>query len=273
MDRNNQYVHTKIEKIIEHNESTRSFVLEDMFTSEPGQFGMVWLPGVDEKPISLSARNRITVRKVGPFTEKLFEKKEGQYLDVRGPYGRGFPQMGFSTLIGGGCGIPPLVYLFSKSGTPAQSFVLAGKNKDELLFLDEIIKIAEQSTHYQGHNIVAVTDDGSYGKKGFAADANIPEGSIYNLCGPEIMMKTVAEKLTAPVKEGGYETDPSKIYLSMERYMKCAVGICGSCSFSGKRVCADGPVFQYDEISSLPHFNEFARSRTGEITELKELRK
>ena len=76
--------HVKLEKIIEHSEDIRSFILDANFQSQPGQFTMVWLPGVDEKPISLSAPNMITVKKVGSFTEKLFEKKQGNYLDIRG---------------------------------------------------------------------------------------------------------------------------------------------------------------------------------------------
>jgi len=263
----NQFVHSKIEDIIEHKEDVRSFVLEDLFDSEPGQFAMVWLPGVDEKPISLSAKNRITIRKVGPATEKMFEKKKGDYLDIRGPYGNGFPQFGFSTLIGGGCGIPPLAYLFSKRSVPGLSFVLAGKNKEELLFLDEIIDIADNDRHHRNNNIVAITDDGSYGDKGYAVDADIPEGSKYSICGPETMMKSVADKL---VEEG---VAAENIYLIMERYMKCAVGICGNCSFDGYRVCSDGPVFRYDTVKDLPHFNDFGRTRTGEINSLKEIRK
>ena len=108
--------------------------------------------------------------------------------------------------------------------------------------------------------IVAVTNDGSYGTKGIVTDAKLPiNDKNYYICGPEKMMKAVADKL---ISEG---VKPDKIYLSMERYMKCAVGICGNCSFSGYRVCADGPVFRYDKIKDLPHFCQFKRTRTGEL--------
>lgn len=282
MRKRNQYVHTCIEDIIEHKDDVRSFILVDPFSnSYAGQFAMVWLPGVNEKPISFSAPHMITVRKVGPWSEKLFEKKKGQYLDIRGPYGNGFPLIGSSTLIGGGCGIPPLFYMFANSKIRGLSFVLAGKTKEELLFLDRIVRKAEESKHYPGGKVIAVTDDGSYGEKGVAAEADIPRShGNYLLCGPEIMMKTVAERLVnkgVRSSDGEGEKwekiDASRIYLSMERYMKCGVGICGNCSFSGERVCADGPVFRYDQISSLPHFNEFGRSRTGEIVDLEKLRK
>lgn len=259
----NQYHHVKIEEIIGHSEDIRSFVFDTSLDSNPGQFVMVWLPSVNEKPFSLSAKNRITVKKVGPFTEKLFEKKGG-YLDIRGPYGNGFPNISLNTAIGGGMGIAPLTHLLSSKYPLTTGFVLAGKTKKDLVFLEEIIKDFEHShiTKYSSENIITVTEDGSYGVKGLATDVDIPESEHnYYICGPEIMMQKVAEKLV----NGNVKAE--RIYLSMERYMKCAVGICGNCSFSGYRVCADGPVFRYDKIRDLPHLNKFWRTRTGELKE------
>jgi dihydroorotate dehydrogenase electron transfer subunit len=237
---------------------------------------MVWLPGIDEKPISLSLNNEITVKKVGPFTEKLFEKKQGDYLDIRGPYGNSFPgsNRGFITFIGGGCGMAPIVYSFLRYQnffTPRAQhlLILAGKNKSDILFLDRIKQEYNRSPSFGKESadfnfkkdITIVTEDGSLGKKGLVTDIDIPETMDYHICGPEIMMAKVAEKL---VHQGA---EPSRIYLSMERYMKCAVGICGNCSFDGYRVCADGPVFSYDKVKDLPHFNKLHRTRTGELIE------
>lgn len=260
-NRRNQYVHATIENIIEHSETMRSFVLDELFYSKPGQFAMVWLPGIDEKPISLSRQNTITVKQVGPWTKKLFEKSEGQYLDIRGPYGNGFPspQMRPYTLIGGGCGIAPLFYFFANSEICPQSFVLAGKSKKDLIFLDDLEDMIKEQIGLKTE-IITATEDGSHGVKGLATDAEIPKwGGNYYLCGPEIMMKKVAEKLV------NIGAQPEDIFLSIERYMKCAVGVCGNCSFSGYRVCADGPVFRYDKIKDLPHFNRYHRTKTGEL--------
>ena len=258
----NQYYHAHIEEIIEHSEDIRSFVLDIDFEFKPGQFAMVWLPGVDEKPFSLSGRSRITVKKVGPFTERLFEKKK-DYLDIRGPYGNGFPiDIASNTAIGGGMGIAPLIPLlgFGFPGPNITNFVLAGKNKKDLIFLEDIIKTFEEFSALNPENIIGVTEDGSYGKKGLVTDVDIPKSERnYYICGPEIMMKKVAEKLV----NKGVRSD--NIYLSLERYMKCVVGICGNCSFSGYSVCTDGPVFRYDKIRDLPHFNKFNRTRTGEL--------
>ncbi len=257
----NNYHHTKITKIDEHNEDYRSFTLDTILDSKAGQFVMVCLPGVDEKPFSLSAPNRITVKKVGPFTEKFFEKKEGDSLGIRGPYGNGFPSSYLNTAIGGGCGIAPLMHLVSGGSTPqVTKFVLAGKTKSELLFLEDITKALENNRSYEKTEIITVTDDGSHGTKGVASDLVLPKSEHnYFICGPEVMMQKVAEKLVAT------EVDPSKIFLSLERYMKCAVGLCGNCLVSGYRVCADGPVFGYDTVKDLRHFNKYERTRTGEL--------
>ncbi len=258
MDIRNQYMHTKISRVVEHNDNLRTFIFEDGLDSIPGQFAMVWLPGIDEKPISLSGISQITVRKVGPFTEKLFEKKEGDYLDIRGPYGNGFPQTGGNIIIGGGCGIAPLLGIILDKKTSVSKIILAGKTKSDIPFLEEIIK--KTDSELPRDSVVITTDDGSYGTKGLVTDINIPVlDHNYFICGPEIMMKKVAEKLMAE------NMNPRSIYLSLERYMKCAIGLCGNCSFGGYRVCADGPVFRYDQIKDLPHFSEMHRTRTGEL--------
>jgi dihydroorotate dehydrogenase electron transfer subunit len=251
----NQYHHTKIESIIEHSDNVRSFIFDEHLKSKPGQFAMVWLPGVDEKPISLSAPNRITVKKIGPFTEKLFEKAAGSYLDIRGPYGNGFPDVVLNTAIGGGVGIAPLAHFLGQNYPSVNRFVIAGKTESDLIFLDDLIQ------KYGTDNVTAATEDGSYGEKGLITDIDIPKSDHnYFICGPEIMMKKVAEKLV------GDGAAPSRIYLSLERYMKCGGGVCRSCSVSGLSVCSDGPVFRYDKIKDLPHFKEgYHRTRTGEL--------
>jgi len=249
------YNHVKIERIEEHSEDIRSFVFNPVFNnSKPGQFVMVWLPGIDEKPFSLSDKGRITVRRIGEFTEELFKKNDG-YLDIRGPYGNCFPNdVRDNVAIGGGCGVAPLMSLMN---VPFVSdFVLAGKTEDELIFLNDIERKL-------GENIVCVTEDGSCGLEGVVTDVKIPRTeNNYYVCGPEKMMKAIGEKL---VKEG---VEEDKIYLMIERYMKCAVGLCGNCSFDGYRVCVDGPVFRYDVVRDLSHFGELRRNRTGKLVEI-----
>ncbi|MDO9399636.1 MAG: dihydroorotate dehydrogenase electron transfer subunit [bacterium] len=248
----NQYHHIKIKKIINHNENLKSFVFDYCFDFIAGQFVMVWLPGIDEKPISLSSDNMITVKKLGVFTQGLFKKKEGDYLDIRGPYGNGFPDSKSCILIGGGCGIAPLLNLVFKKNSKVSTFIMGGRTKSDFIFLDKLKKSVK--------NIIIATQDGSCGIKGLITDVNIPKTKKnYYICGPEIMMKAVAEKLI------NLGINQEQIYLSLERYMKCGIGICGSCSCSGYRICADGPIFRYDKIKNLSHFNKAGRTRTGEL--------
>lgn len=278
----NGYEYVGITETIEHNENLKSFRIDKDMYPQPGQFAMIWLPeyqeehkfincdgeevveACNEKPISFSNYDEFTVRKVGHFTDELFKKEKGDKMHVRGPFGNNFDQgtthnSEYKVLIGGGCGIAPMLFDLVYDCSTAKA-VFAADSKKSIPYLENLVK--ENS-----EDLVIVTEDGSYGEKGLITDIEIPKvaNARYHICGPEIMMKFTAEKL---VKEGVKE---DKIYLSMERYMKCAVGICGNCAFDGYRVCADGPVFQYSKIGRLPHFNKFGRSRTGELLPLKVL--
>ena len=245
-----------ITEIIEHNENNRTFMLDDSLFPNPGQFSMVWIPEFnDEKPFSFSGRNHITVRKVGPFTEKMFTLKPGDTLYLRGPYGNHFPKDQIGSIVGGGCGIAPLYFLFEEGKRDMTSVVLAGKTKSDILFLDDFVEGCKEHIV----RLEVMTEDGSFGKQGIATDADIgtllPDLAI---CGPEKMMQAVAEKWGSP----------QHVWVSVERYMKCAVGVCGACSFSGYRICVDGPVFPYEVVEKLPHWGNVARDMTGELKPL-----
>ena len=239
--------------VVEHNENNRTFLLDDTLYPQPGQFAMVWVPEFgDEKPISFSGRNHITVQKVGPFTEKMFTLEQGDTLYLRGPYGDGFPKSRIRSIVGGGCGIAPLHFLFEEGKKDMTGVVLAGRTKSDIIFLDDFI--GECGEH--NVSLEVMTEDGSFGEQGIATNADI-EGLLGDLaiCGPEKMMQAVAELYN----------NQGDVWVSVERYMKCAVGLCGACSFSGYRVCVDGPVFPYEVVQKLPHWGKVARDRTGEL--------
>src|SRR3989338_6477982 len=82
----------RIKRIVKENDAMKTFFLDGKMDYEPGQFVMLWIPGVDEKPFSLSYDNPIgiTIEKRGKFTEKLFNMKVGGKIGIRGPYGNGF---------------------------------------------------------------------------------------------------------------------------------------------------------------------------------------
>jgi len=230
----------------------KAFRFDEKLDFTPGQFIMVWLPGVNEKPFSLADKDLIVVKRVGPFTSKLFTLEEGDYLWIRGPYGNGFKEVkGKVALVAGGIGIPP-IYALAKHGKLEEKVLIYGaRGKDELALLDIENYVDE---------IVITTDDGSYGIKGFPTDVlakRKEEFSQVYACGPEIMLAKVLEIMN-------YE----RTQISAERYMKCGIGICGSCALGPYLVCRDGPVFTGEQLKDT-EFGKFTRLPDGRIKGLR----
>ena len=257
---------TKILETKKESPSVKTFVFHDKLCSEakPGQFVMIWIPGVDEVPMSLSAigpdeRSSITVAKVGEATEALHKRKIGDVLGVRGPYGNSFtPMSGKAVIVGGGTGLAPLAPLTEElAELHARVALIAGaKTQDEILFLD---RTTTTLSRIDGR-VVAVTEDGSYGIKGLATDVaeQLLEKERFDMlytCGPEEMMYKLfllAEKYETPIQA------------SLERLMRCAIGICGSCVIGKFRVCRDGPVFSLKQLREInEEFGRFERGSTG----------
>ena len=213
---------------------------------------MVWIPGIDEIPMSLShigERQAITVKKIGEATSALYNLKEGDKIGIRGPYGHGFAKKGRKALfVAGGIGIAPLLPLI-REYEGEKEVILGARTKNEIIFEDEIKKLAP---------LHISTDDGSYGFKGFATDLMSKllnkDFDIVYTCGPEKMMKRVYQIC----KENGIE-----MQASLERYMKCGIGICDSCSINGYKVCRDGPVFDIETLSKMTDFGKWKRNEAG----------
>lgn len=234
-----QYSPYKISRIEMHDKDLKVFHLDDGIEAEPGQFVMAWIPGVGEKPFSLASNAPLTlaVRKVGKFTSALFELGEGDEIQVRGPYGKAFPVPDDQViLVGGGTGAAPLAFYAEKAVLEGREplVFIGGKTGSQLLFKKLFNAYAQ---------LAAATEDGSYGEKGLVTDVlqkrlsdGELDGSYFINCGPEGMM-------VAAVAVESEHTEEEMIYSSVERYMKCGVGICGSCSFDGYRSCVDGPAF------------------------------
>lgn len=238
-----------------------TFRFDKTIEAQPGQFVMVWLPGIDEKPFSLSYDDGFTFKEVGSFTKELSKLKRGDTLNIRGPYGRGFPfRHKPLTVIAGGMGGAPLNLLVEKAfwsdDYPFSDITIlyGGKTKNDILFWDEI-------EHAGGRDILRIaTEDGSLGHKGLVTDLIEPDkNQMYAVCGPERMLKAVAEKIYSKTKNA------EDIHLCLERYMKCGEGICGTCSCDGYRVCRDGPVFSYAELLGNRHFGVKKREKSGRL--------
>ncbi len=232
---------------------TIEMVVENAYisqTAKPGQFLHVSVEGhMLRRPISIAdinkEKNTITIlfKVVGSGTAKLATLTPGMSLDVLGPNGNGFQiddqQKSTILLIGGGIGVPPLYYLGK---------TLAEKNIEIISILGFQTKdyvFYEEKFSNLGRNYV-VTDDGSYGEKGFVTDVVKMAGDFdsYYSCGPLPMLKAITTKLKG--KPG---------MISLEERMGCGVGACMACviptkkSGGYKKICSDGPVFHAEEVS------------------------
>jgi dihydroorotate dehydrogenase electron transfer subunit len=233
--------------------------------AKPGQFAMMWIPGVDEIPMSILPTKgedvTFVVKSVGDATVALLKKRVGDNIGIRGPYGTFFrpKKRGRLLLVGGGTGIVPLTFLMrslQKSGRKV-SIVIGAKTKYQLFFLDTIRKTARK-----GDRTVVATDDGTCGVKGLASEvaADLCEenhfGEVF-ACGPEQMISTIF---------GMCEEKHVPLQASLERIMKCGIGICGSCCIGEYRVCVDGPVFQHVQLRDvMDELGRWTRDHSGKI--------
>lgn len=215
----------------------KAFRFEKKIDFKAGQFVMAWLPGVGEKPFSLADEDLIVVKRVGPFTDRLFELQPGDYLWLRGPYGNGFEPKGRNiALIGGGIGIPPL-YAFAKQNAgrfEKVTLIYGARTKEELALMDIENYVDE---------LIITTDNGSAGRRGFPTDVLAERKEEFDqvyTCGPEPMLKAVLRVMNY-----------RNVQVSAERYMKCGIGVCGSCNLGPYLVCRDGPVFDGSKLIGL----------------------
>jgi dihydroorotate dehydrogenase electron transfer subunit len=221
---------------IQENHKTITIVLDHSLDARPGQFCMLWVPGVDEKPFSIAGPDPLmfTVSRVGPFSEAVHALAKGDTLWVRGPFGTGWSVgPGRALLVGGGYGAAPLYFLarrLREAGAIVEA-ALGARTSGDLLFLDRFGGL--------GLPVHAATEDGSVGAHGRVTEVVAPllgSGRFDRLyaCGPEAMLGT----LEAQCREFHLAAE-----LSREAYMRCGVGICGSCEHDARLVCMDGPVF------------------------------
>lgn len=232
----------------------------------PGQFNMLYAFGIGEAAISISGNparaDRLvhTIRSVGAVSAALAGLRDGDMLGVRGPFGAGWPIAAETgrhiVVVAGGLGLAPLrpaLYhaLAHRGDYAGLTLVYGARSPDDLLYADEI-----QAWKSRFDTDVDVTVDhavaGWTGRVGVVTTcldrilAGLdPSGVSAFLCGPEIMMRFAARSLAG----GG--VPPHRVWISMERNMKCAIGFCGHCQFGPEFVCRDGPVFRYDRVAAL----------------------
>jgi dihydroorotate dehydrogenase electron transfer subunit len=229
----------RVEERVQETPSTVTLRFDDPPMARPGQFVMLWIPGDDEIPMSLSYaegdRKGATVKAMGGTSQHVLRIRTGDRIGIRGPYGVGFDVSPRRILVvAGGSGAAVLA--------PATEAALAGGGSAVVAL-----------------GATTASDDGSAGARGFVtpvADALLRERPFDVLwtCGPEVMM----EKLVASAAR--YQVP---VRLALERHMKCALGLCDACSIGPYHVCIDGPVFPAERIAGLPEFGRFQRDASG----------
>jgi dihydroorotate dehydrogenase electron transfer subunit len=248
-----------VRKVADENYRVKTIELAcDLPKALPGQFLMVWVPGAGEKPMSIGNSNPLTisVANVGKVSGELHKLKSGSMVSFRGPFGKPFniPERAKTILVvGGGYGVVPMYFLakVARENKIDTLAVVGAKTAKDIVWEKQLFTVCKE--------VFITTDDGTRGMKGnvMAEAQRLIEGkkidSAY-ACGPERMMEAVA-KLCMQHKV------PCEV--SVERYMKCGVGVCGSCAIGGKLCCVDGPVFSAQEALSFLEFGKAHRDASG----------
>jgi len=255
-----------IAAIREENPSLRTYIFNAYLDALPGQFVMLTIFGQGEKPFSILDANNssfsFTIKDIGPFTKRLAQMQLGDLISIRGPYGKPFSrETGRILLVGGGYATPPLRYqarVLREMGVDYLVNINGARSETDLLYIEDFKDYCDRS--------LVATDDGSLGHKGTSVDvmsAVLSEESfdrIY-ISGPERMAKAAVDV----AKNSGIPFE-----VNLERYMKCGVGICGSCVMdpSGLILCMEGPVVDDTTLEKLTEFGVSHRDKTGRITAL-----
>jgi dihydroorotate dehydrogenase electron transfer subunit len=258
----------QIEETIAETPTVKTLVFKDSlsYSAKPGQFLMIWIPRVEELPMSVMINSKegyaaVTIRKFGFGSTALFDRKKGDLIGLRGPYGNKFTiRKNYKKIlmIGGGTGLVPLLRLASYTNKKKinSTIVIGARTRQEVFFEKLTRKIIDET----GSLLVVCTDDGSYGIKGSTVSvmSKLVRDDTFDCvytCGPELMMKKVVELSNQ---------NSLPVQASLERYMKCGIGICGSCCLDSSLVCQDGTVFNEKQLSKMLDFGISYRDKDGQ---------
>lgn len=255
----------EITRIEDEAEGLKTIFIKSGIKPKPGQFVMLWIHGVDEKPYAVSyidgkkGEAGITVAAIGNFSNRLCRMKPGEKIGIRGPYGTSYKLEGKKVaMVGGGCGAASLALLAeeaTRQGIKVR-FITGARCESRLLRTKRLGKLLGSE------GLIITTDDGSAGMKGFVTDALkqlLKKERIDKIfaCGPERMLKAVVDIGKAAKIKGE---------VSMERYMKCGgMGLCGHCCVDpiGIRLCVEGPVIDFETASKITEFGNYRRAKSS----------
>jgi NAD(P)H-flavin reductase len=233
------------------------------FDFQPGQFNMVYVPGVGEVAISISSDPdeedlEHTIRIVGRTTRVIETREPGDVLGLRGPYGNGWPLLEARfkdvLVVTGGLGCAPVSgaidYMFRRRASYGHLTILHGVKKPT----DLVHRARFDAWRREPDTTVLLTTDQPdrawRDRTGVVTElfeevAIDPARTVVLMCGPEVMMRYAVRTLRAR----GVRDD--RIYVSLERNMQCAVGWCGHCQLGPAFVCKDGPIFPVARLGRL----------------------
>ena len=242
--------------------------VESRFQFRPGQFNMIYLPGVGESAISISsdpssAAILHTIRIAGNLTRALARKRVGDQIALRGPYGSSWPVeacKGRDLVIAcGGVGLAPLrpaiYHVINNRSDYGRVFLLYGaRTPGDLLYAGEYAAWREADIEIEV--TVDIGDQTWTGNMGvvpvlfYRMRLSAPKTVILT-CGPEIMIRFVIFEALAR------KIPPDRIFLSMERNMNCAIGLCGHCQLGPAFICKNGPIFSYRQMEPYMHLEDY----------------
>lgn len=241
----------------------------DLIDFSPGQFNMLYAFGIGDVPISISgnpARPETlmhTIRAVGAVSTALLRLRKGAMVGVRGAFGTGWPVHEACgkdvVLIGGGIGLAPLrpviYHLLNNRKVFEGVTLLCGARTPRDVIFRRHLKRWQRRTDFQVEVTVDAAGAEWQGHVGvvtrmIARLSSHPSNTIAMVCGPEVMMRFAVWELLQ------WGLAPDRIFLSLERNMKCGTGICGHCQFGPVFVCTEGPVVSYERIAPWFHRRE-----------------
>ena len=233
---------------------------------EPGRFNMLYAFAIGEAPISMSGAAATaekapgvlhTIRDVGAVTHALCSLDTGATIGLRGPFGSAWPldraRGGDVVVVAGGIGLAPVrplveALLREREAYGRITLLYGARDPEALIFRPDLERWSRRDDL-----VLQVTVDsadehwrGSVGVVPalLAGTAFDPANTTAFVCGPEVMMRFTMQRLRA------LGVPPERAYLSLERNMVCAIGLCGHCQFGPDFVCTDGPVFPYARIAA-----------------------
>lgn len=260
-----------IREIIKENDQIRTVRLELLaktspFTFNPGQFLMLSVPHFGEAAISISSSPTalplfdLSIRKAGTLTTAVHAMQAGAQVGIRGPFGNPFPVHDFSSrsllIVAGGIGLAPLkgvidYCLFQQEldENPVQDLTLlyGSRTPSDIAFGPVIKRWRQRGVDCR--LTVDEADNSWQGPVGLVTDlldgCTVNQKTTAMICGPPIMIRFVIARLSA------MGCKDENIITTLERHMKCGMGICGHCHLDGKMVCVDGPVFTLAQLKTM----------------------